>query len=130
MNTIEIDLSSRKNKHCRLRTLFFKFPWEKKMIILILEVDWILKYLFLLINCILDFIIYWNFDFIFRKAMFPQFLQLSERKVLDSNGPLISMSQTKIRNVCLSIIFEFCQLLWSVGCSQSIPAHIKAWNIN
>ena len=43
--------------------------------------------------------------------MFPLFLQLAERKVLDPNGPHISTSQTKIRNVCLSVILEFCMLL-------------------
>ena len=36
--------------------------------------------------------------------MFPLFLRLPDRKVLNSN---ISTNQTKIRNVCLSVILEF-----------------------
>ena len=31
----------------------------------------------------------------------------SRKKVLDPNGPYVSMSQTKIRNYSLSVIFEF-----------------------
>ena len=34
------------------------------------------------------------------------------KKVLDQNGPYINMFQTNLRNVCVSVILEFC-LLWS-----------------
>ena len=39
--------------------------------------------------------------------IFPLFLRLPERNVLDPNEPYIRTSQTKVRNVCLSVIFEF-----------------------
>ena len=47
---------------------------------------------------------------LFSEPMFPQFLWLSERNVLDPNEPYITTSQTKIRNVCLSVILELCLL--------------------
>ena len=40
--------------------------------------------------------------------MFPLYLRLPDRKVLDPNGPYISTNQTKIRSVSLSVILEFC----------------------
>ena len=43
------------------------------------------------------------FGLIFSKPMFPLLFRLPDRKVLDPNGPYISTSQTKIKNVCLSI---------------------------
>ena len=49
-----------------------------------------------------------------RNAMF---LQLSEKKVLDPNGPYTSTFQTILKNVCLSVISEFflsCVCLFSV----------------
>ena len=49
------------------------------------------------------------------------FLGHSERKVSDSNGPYISTNQTKIINVSLSVILEFC--LWST----SWPVHLETW---
>ena len=52
---------------------------------------------------------FWStFDLLFSKPIFPIFLQLLERKVLDSNGPHICMSQTKISNFCLLEISKFC----------------------
>ena len=51
------------------------------------------------------------------KPMFPLFLLLPEKKVLDPNRPYISMSQTVLRHFCLSVILEFCLL--SVGCNAS-----------
>ena len=39
-------------------------------------------------------------------GMFPVFLRHPERSVVDVNQPYISTSQTKIRNVCLSVISE------------------------
>ena len=41
----------------------------------------------------------------------PTFFATSGKKVLDPNLPYIRTSQTKIRNVCLSIILEFCLFL-------------------
>ena len=55
--------------------------------------------------------------------MFPLFLQ-PPKKVLDPNGPYISMSQTEIRNVSLSVRSEFC--LWSVARLQPTPAYVEA----
>ena len=46
--------------------------------------------------------------------MFPLFLQLPEKRILDPNGPYISTFQKILRNVCLSVILEFC--LSSVIC--------------
>ena len=42
--------------------------------------------------------------------MSPLLLQLPEKKVPDPSGPYISTFQTKIKNVCLSVILEFCLL--------------------
>ena len=51
----------------------------------------------------------------------PLFLRLPEGKVIDPNKPYIGTSQTKIRNVCLLVVFEFCMLLWSVTRPQPTP---------
>ena len=48
-----------------------------------------------------------DFDLIFGLPMFPLFLRLPDRKVIYPNGPYISMSQTKIGYVCLSVITDF-----------------------
>ena len=45
------------------------------------------------------------------ESMFPLCLWLPDRKVLDQNGPYISMSQTKIRNVYLSSAVGHLQLM-------------------
>ena len=41
--------------------------------------------------------------------MFPLFLQLPDKIVIDPNGPYISTSRTRIISVCISVISEFCQ---------------------
>ena len=46
--------------------------------------------------------------------MFPLFLRLPDKKLIDPNGPHISTTQTKIRNVCLSVFFG---ILSAVCCS-------------
>ena len=43
----------------------------------------------------------------------------SRKKVLDSNGPYIRPNQTEIRNVCLSVVWEF---YLSFVCSASTAA--------
>ena len=48
------------------------------------------------------------FDLLLSKPMFPLFLWLLGRKVLNTIGPYINPSQTKIGYVCLSIISAFC----------------------
>ena len=57
--------------------------------------------------------------------MFPIFLQLLEKQVLDPNGPYINTFQTILSNVCLPEISEFC-LLWSVAYLQPKPAFVEA----
>ena len=42
------------------------------------------------------------------KPMFLTIYATSGKKVLDPNGPYISTSPRKIRNVCLSVILELC----------------------
>ena len=49
----------------------------------------------------------------FQKNMFPLFLRLPDRKVFDPNGPYICTNQTKIRNVCLSVILSVVVVVWS-----------------
>ena len=51
--------------------------------------------------------------------MFPLFLQLPEKMVLDPNWPYISTFQTILRNVCLSIISEFCLSVGRSVCRAS-----------
>ena len=46
--------------------------------------------------------------FFFSKPMFTLFLQLLEKRILEPNEPYIRASQTKIRNICMSVILEFC----------------------
>ena len=41
--------------------------------------------------------------------------------------PKWTISDNSIRNVCLSVISEFC--LWSVARLQPTPAYAEAWNI-
>ena len=48
----------------------------------------------------------------------PAIFATSRKKVIYPNGPFINTNQTKIRNVCLSVILEFC-LFWSVVCIAS-----------
>ena len=43
---------------------------------------------------------------LFSKPTLLIILRLPERKILDPDGPYISKSQTNVRNVCLSIIFD------------------------
>ena len=43
---------------------------------------------------------------------------ISERKVLDPNGPYLNTFQTILRNVCLPVILKFC--LWAIVCCLSI----------
>ena len=45
---------------------------------------------------------------LFSKPMYQLFFATSWKKVLDPNGPYIISSQTKLRNLCLSVISEFC----------------------
>ena len=55
------------------------------------------------------------------KQMFPQFLELQERKDLDPNCPYISTSQTKIRVVCLSVVlFSVVRPKWTMYKDESV----------
>ena len=47
--------------------------------------------------------------------MFQKNLRLQEGNVLDPNEPNINTSQTKLRNVCLSVILEFCLMSLSLS---------------
>ena len=73
-----------------------------------------------------------NFGLLFDKPMLPLFLRLPETNILDPNRPYISPSLTTIRNVCLSIVLEFCNrrccylLLWSVVRLQPTLAYEEA----
>ena len=62
------------------------------------------------------------------------FFAISEKKVLDPNGPYISTFQSILRNVYLSVILEFCLLSSSSSASvsslQPLPAYVEAWNIH
>ena len=51
-----------------------------------------------------------------------------QKKVKDPNGPYISTGQTKIRNVCMSVILEFCLLL-SLVRPEPTQAYVGTWNI-
>ena len=63
---------------------------------------------------------------VFCKIFNRAFLRLPEKNVFDSNGPYIGTNQTKIRNVCLSVILAFC-LLWSVICTARLQHPISAF---
>ena len=68
-----------------------------------------------------------EFGVLFSESMFPLFLRLPERKVLDQNGPYLSTNQTKIINVCLSVILEFFLMFFgSIAHPQSAPAFSEA----
>ena len=64
------------------------------------------------------------FGLLFSKTMFLLFLRITERKAFELNGPYISMSQTKIRNVSLSVISEFCMSF--VTRLQHTPTYVEA----
>ena len=55
------------------------------------------------------------------------------KNVLDPNASYISTSETKMRNVCLSVILEHCLLLSSslpsVARLQPTPGYVDSWNI-
>ena len=61
-----------------------------------------------------------QFWFTFIVNLCKQFFAIPERKILHQNGPYINTFQINLRNVCLSLIPEFC--LSSVLCGR-LPAY-------
>ena len=60
-----------------------------------------------------------SLGYFYSNPMFPLFLKLSEKRVLDPNGPCINTLQTILRNVCLSVILKFYPLSVVYGASAA-----------
>ena len=63
--------------------------------------------------------------FIFRKTYVSNIFVTSRKKVVYQIGPYISTFQTKMRNVCLSVILKSCQMLCSEARYHSTPAYVE-----
>ena len=71
---------------------------------------------------------YNSFGLFFSKPIFPLFLMLPDRKILDLNGPYISTSQTERRNVRLSAFLEL-YLSSSAARLQLTSVYLEALNL-
>ena len=72
----------------------------------------------------MDFMLFANvieclLDYFSVNPMFPLFLRLPGKMVLDPNGSYINTFNTKIRNVCLSSLMSEARL-------QPTPAYVEA----